>query len=109
MDSRNFVYVDGLGRTEPAKPVDVGHNFRLVGRPYFVTLEAPLKEFFEQNLRYRRKLPIHVLDNAYSSIPYTNLAQRRLEALEVATKFDPDLFAEIAKMELNHWSELILR
>lgn len=106
MDSSNLVYVDGTGRTNPAKPVDVGHTFRLVERPYFVTLEAPLKEFFEQNLRYRRKLPIHVLDNAYSSIPYKNLAQRRLEALEEAAKFEPDLFAEIAKMELNRWSDV---
>ncbi len=106
MDLNNLVYVDGLGRTNPAKPVDVGHTFRLVERPYFVTLEAPLKEFFEQNLRYRRKLPIHVLDNVYSSIPYKNLAQRRLEALEEAAKFEPDLFAEIAKMELNRWSHV---
>jgi len=89
--------------------VYVGHTFRLVGRPYFVTLEAPLKEFFEQNLRYRRKLPIHVLDNQYSNIPYKDLAQRRLEALEEAMKFDHDLFAEIAKMELNRWSNVNLK
>ena len=106
MDSSSLVYVEGTGRTNPAKPVDVGHTFRLLERPYFVTLEAPLKEFFEQDLRYRRKLPIHVLDNAYSSIPYKNLPQRRLEALEEAAKFEPDLFAEIAKMELNRWSDV---
>lgn len=106
MDSRNLVYVDGTWRTDATKPVDVGHNFRLLERPYFVTLMAPLKEFFEHNLRYTRKLPIHVLDNAYSISPYKDITQRRLEALEDATKFETDLFAEIAKMELNRWSEL---
>ena len=106
MDLQNFVYVDGTGRSDPAKPADVGHSFRLRERPYFVTLEAPLKEFFEHNLRYRRKLPVHILDNAYSSAAYKDLAQRRQEALEEAAKFETDLFAEIAKMELGKWSDL---
>jgi hypothetical protein len=106
MDSDNLVYVDGIGRTNPAKPVDVGHTFRLLERPYFVTLEAPLKEFFEQNLRYRRKLPIHVLDNTYSSTPYEDLPHRRLEALKEAAKFDHNLFAEIAKMEVERWADV---
>ena len=40
------------------------------------------------------------------ALPIKNLAQRRLEALESATKYETDLFAEIAKMELNRWSDL---
>lgn len=105
-DALKYVYVDGNWRTDPANPFDVGHFGRLRERPYFVTLEAPLKEFFEHNLRYQRALPIHVLDEAYSSTPYHDLAQRRLEALESATKFEDNLFSEIAKMELNRWSDL---
>jgi hypothetical protein len=106
MDPHDAVYVDGSWRTDPEEPVDVGHNFRLRERPYFVTLMAPLREYFEQNLRYQRALPIHVLDVAYSNTPYNNLPQRRLEALENATKYETNLFAEIAKMELNRWSDL---
>jgi hypothetical protein len=105
-DTRKYVYVEGTWRTDPTKPVDVGHNFRLKERPYFVSLTAPLKEYFEHNLRYTRNLPIHVLDDAYSSTPYKNIAQRRLEALKSATKYESNLFAEIAKMELGQWSDL---
>jgi hypothetical protein len=75
-------------------------------KTYFVSLMAPFKEFFEQDLRYRRDLPIHVLDDAYSSAPYKNPAKRRMEALESATKYETNLFAEIAKIELNKWSDL---
>lgn len=106
MDAQGFVYVNGSWRTDPVNPVDVGHIGRLRERPYYVVLEAPLKEYFEQNLHYSRKLPVHVLDHAYSSAPYKNLAQRRLEALEDAIKHEANLFAEIAKMELNRWSDL---
>ena len=106
MDPDNYVYVGGTAKTDPAKPVDVGHPGRLRERPYFVTLEAPLKELFEHNLRYRRKLPIHVLDRAYSSTPDKDLPQRRPEALEEAAKFETNLFAEIAKMELERWPDL---
>jgi hypothetical protein len=105
-DALHYVYVDGNWRTDPAKPFNVGHIGRLRERSYYVTLEAPLKEFFEHNLRYQRHLPIHVLDDAYSNTPYHDLAQRRLEALESATKYENNLYSEIAKMELNRWPDL---
>jgi hypothetical protein len=105
-DSLNYVYVEGTWRTNPTEPADVGHTFRLKERPYFVSLMAPLKEYFEHDLRYTRNLPIHVLDDAYSNTPYKDLAGRRQEALESATKYETNLFAEIAKIELEKWSEL---
>jgi hypothetical protein len=106
IDSHEDVYAQGTWKTDPVEPVDVGHTFRLRERPYFVSLMAPLKEFFEHDLRYKRDLPIHVLDDAYSTAPYKNFAQRRLEALESATKYETNLYAEIAKIELNKWTGL---
>jgi hypothetical protein len=105
-DAHNATYVKGSWRTDPADPVDVGHTYRLKERPYFVSLTAPLKEYFEHDLRYRRDLPIHVLDDAYSKAPHKNYAKHRLKALESAAKYETNLFAEIAKIELNKWSKL---
>ena len=63
-------------------------------------------EYFEQNLRYQRSMPIYVLDNAYSSVPYGDFNERHTEALQDATKYEANIFAEIAKMELDQWDKV---
>jgi hypothetical protein len=105
-DANGMIYVEGTGDVDPEKVNDVGHTFRLYERPYNVTLRAPGKEYWDQSLRYELNLPIYVLDNAYSTEPSGSLPARRDEALADAAKREGSLYAEMAKMATEKWSDL---
>ncbi len=101
MDKRNRVYVEGSTQTDPQDIVDVGHPTRLFERAFRVVLKAPAREYWEQKLHYQRDLLVHVLDNTYSAAPYNDFFARNKEALEDAAKRENELFAEIAKFQLD--------
>lgn len=105
-DVQERIYVSGNTDADPEAPTDVGQEFRLFERPFWVVLKAMGMEYYEQNLHYQRRLPIYVLDNAYSSAPYGDFNERNREALQEATKYEDSLFAEIAKMELEQWDKV---
>lgn len=105
-DAKENIYVNGNADADPATPTDVGQEFRLFERPFWVVVKATSVEFNEQKLRYQRRMPIYVLDNAYSASPYGDFNDRNREALEDATKYEKKLFAEIAKMELEQWDKV---
>jgi len=102
-DKDGYVYVDGHWDTNPKEPLDIGHGFRLFERPYWVVLHADKRDYEELGLRYERKLPLYVIDNTYSTKIYDSMPDRRQEALEDAAKYNRNIFAEIAKIELNRW------
>jgi hypothetical protein len=108
-DLRGSIYVEGSWDTNDKNPLDIGHGYRLFERPFQVVLKAPGKEYFEQGLLYQRGMPLHVLDNTYSEMPYASYAERRTEALEDALKHETNLFGEIAKLELGKWQELKIK
>jgi hypothetical protein len=108
-DAEERIYVEGTWETGPKEGLDVGHGFRLYERPYKVVLQAPGREYYEMNMRYKRALPIHILDTSYASTPSGNYPERRAQALKEATKYETNLFAEMAKMELGHWSDINLK
>jgi hypothetical protein len=101
-DAGGNFYVDGTWENDPAEALDIGHGYRLFERQFWVTLRATGREYFNQDLRYERRLPLYVLDNAYSASASGSIASRRKEALEDAAKRN-SLFAEIAKLELDNW------
>jgi len=103
-DPEGLCYVEGNWETGEEKLHDVGHTYRLNERPYYVALRPILLEYFDHNLRYEKKLPIHVLDNAYASTPAGTLGERNREALEDAAKH-ANLYAEIAKLTLGRWQD----
>jgi hypothetical protein len=105
-DSQGRIYVNGNTDADPATPTDVGQEFRLFERAFWVVIKAMGMEFFEQNLRYQRRMPIYVLDNAYSSVPYGDFNERNREALKEAGKYENSLYAEIAKMEQDQWDKV---
>jgi hypothetical protein len=105
-DVQKRIYVNGNAEADPATPTDVGQEYRLFERAFWVVVKAMGMEYFEQNLRYERSMPIYVLDNAYSSVPYSEFNERHAEALQDATKYEANIFAEIAKMELNQWDKV---
>jgi hypothetical protein len=103
-DGQKRVYVDGLHEAAPAERVNVGQLIRLWERDYQVVLGARPREYYERNLRYQRRIPIYVVDNAHSEVPYGMYEGRRLEALEDAARREDNLYAEMAKMELGEWA-----
>ena len=105
-DAQERIYVEGAGDPDAAAPVDVGHPQRIFERPMWVVLQAPGREYFEQEMRYERRIPLYIIDNPYSDTPYGDVAMRRVEALEDASRREGNLFAEIAKMALEKWDRL---
>jgi hypothetical protein len=105
-DAEERIYVEGTWDPDSKEGLDIGHPQRIFERPMWVVLRAPGKEYFEQNLRYQRKMPIYIHDNEYSPQPYGSFAGRKYEALEYAARREGDLFAEIAKMALEQWDKL---
>lgn len=105
-DVQKRIYVNGNADTDPNAPTDVGQEYRLFERAFRVVVQALAMEYFEQDLRYERSMPIYVLDNAYSGAPYGDFNDRHAEALKDATKYEGNIFAEMAKMELDQWDEV---
>jgi hypothetical protein len=105
-DDQERIYVEGTWDPEPGTSIDIGHPQRIFERPLWVVLKAPGKEYYEQEMRYERRMPIYVMDNEYSDQPYGDISARRLEALVDASRRPDDLFAEIAKMALEKWDKL---
>jgi hypothetical protein len=105
-DAQGRIYVDGKSDTQLARTVDVGQEYRLNERPYWLVLKAVDVEYYEQNLRYQRSLPIHVLDTAYAASPYGAFAQRQQEALADAARREGLLYAQMARMKLGRWDEV---
>ena len=66
-DKDENIYVEGSWDTDPGEPLDIGQESRLFERQFWVTLKASGREYYEQNLRYENRLPVYVLDNAYSA------------------------------------------
>jgi len=81
-------------------------GFQLLEGPHRIVLMPRPEEYYIQNVRVRREIPLWVLKNAYSQTPYGSFEQRRREALEDAAGREGHVFSEIAKMELRRWSEL---
>ena len=102
-DKDKYIYVEGNWDTDPNEPLDIGHTMRLFERPYWVVLRATGVDYYQQNLRYERRMPLYVIDNTYSSSIYDTMSGRRREALEDAAKYNKNIFAEIAKIELQRW------
>lgn len=74
--------------------------------PYRIMLMPRPEEYYLENVRISREVPLWVVKNAYSQTPYATYEQRRLEALADAADREVNVFSEIAKVELGRWSEL---
>jgi hypothetical protein len=105
-DVNENIYVTGNLDAHPDNPYDAGHEYLLRDQPYWLALHAMGMEFYNQNLRYQRKLPIQALETYPSLSPYGTFSQRQREALEYAAKHDKMLFAQIALMQMGRWQEV---
>ncbi|MBN1580304.1 MAG: hypothetical protein JXA89_06350, partial [Anaerolineae bacterium] len=101
----NRIYAEASMQTSTAKPISLGyaHQFPDIR---FNAMVMPLPtSYHEQGIRLRRLLPVTMFPTrAYSTAPYGTYKERRKEALEHAAAQPGNVFAEIAKMELNRWA-----
>jgi len=105
-DERGRSYLNGTAEAKAWTGLNVGHPARLWERRYFVVVRALPMEYYEDDLRYERRLPVHVLDTPYSDAPYGTPAARRREALENAARREGDPFGQIARMALGRWRDV---
>lgn len=81
-------------------------GFQVLEGSYRLLLMPRPEEYYLQNVRVQREIPLWVLKNPYSQMPYGTYEQRRREALEDAAGREDHVFCEIAKVELGKWAEL---
>jgi len=99
-DARHRIYVEQSPFVEAGLSIDAGHPARIWEGDYFVVLRPPIMKYYN-GLRYQYKLPVHVVDNAYSTEPYGTYTDRRLEALRDAAQREASIFSEIARLALG--------
>lgn len=95
-----------LTRAEAPAAIRLRRRIQVPDGAYQVVLMPRPEVYYEQNLRVQRRIDLHVLDSHYSQSYYGSNEERRREALEHAARQEDNLFAEIAKMALGHWSDV---
>lgn len=100
-DARHRIYVEQSPFVQAGLSVDAGHPARIWEGDYNVVVRAPAAEYYGHGLRYQYTLPVHIVDNAYSTERYGTYAGRRLEALQDAAKRENSVFSEIARLALG--------
>jgi hypothetical protein len=74
--------------------------------PYRIFMMPRTWEYYDHNLRITREFELWSLGKSkYSTLPYGTYETRRHEALLIASKWT-GVFAEIAKMALQQWTEI---
>ena len=104
-DACHRIYVEQSPFVEAGLSINAGHPARIWEGDYFVVFRAPIMTYY-YGLRYQYKLPVHIVDNAYSTKPYGTYADRRLEALQDAAKRENSVFSDIARLALGAGADL---
>ncbi|HMP42568.1 MAG TPA: hypothetical protein PKA05_19470, partial [Roseiflexaceae bacterium] len=105
-DEHNRIYYEGLPIARAGATSTIGNAAQFRDGTYRIVLMPHPDVYYLHNLRIMREIPFTVLQNRYSDTPYGTYEERRLEALEDATRRPGNLYAEIARMELGRWDEL---
>lgn len=100
------INISGQTEAKPGEVADIGHPQRIWQGAYRVVLRPVAQEYYDYNLRIQWDIPFHILDTAYSEVPYDTYEKRAREALEYAAKQSDNLYAEIAKFHLERWDEI---
>jgi hypothetical protein len=100
-----MISLHGHGRVEAGTSKSVGEKLITLDQgPYHLTFIPPTHAIERYGIRYRKHLPFHVLDHAYSDAYYGTVPERRREALDHSVRIQGNLHAEIAKLALGQWA-----
>ncbi|MCC6458222.1 MAG: hypothetical protein IT328_24935 [Caldilineaceae bacterium] len=86
--------------------VDFGEAAQFPDGAYEVLLQPQFEEYYVQNMRVQRRLPLQIRNGKWSLVYHGTDAERRQEALEDAARRTGDISAEIAKGALGKWDAL---
>jgi hypothetical protein len=85
----------------------------LLQRPYSIPegvyelrLMPMPQEYYDWQLRVDRSRNLWALPGHFSTTPFGDYAERRIEALKNAASRDENVYSEIAKMALGQWSQV---
>lgn len=84
----------------------LSYAYQLLDGPYHAVVMPRPKEYYEGNMRVRRKIPLWSMRNSYSQDAYGTYTERRIEALDDAARRESGIYSEIAKMALSRWSHI---
>ena len=102
-----MIRLHGHGRVKAGTSKSVGARLITLDQgPYHLTFIPPTHAIERYGIRYRRHLPFHVLEHAYSDAYYGTVPDRRREALAHSGSLQGNLYAEIAKLELGQWAAI---
>jgi len=86
--------------------VDFGEASQFADGYYEILIQPQFEEYYVQDMRVQRRIPLQIRNGKWSLIYYGNHAERRLEALEDAALRAGNIYAEIAKSALGKWDAL---
>lgn len=85
--------------------VDFGEAAQFPDGDYEILLQPQFEEFYVQDMRVQRRIPLHIRNGKWSFVYYGGQTERRQEALADAAKRS-GIYAEIAKSALGKWGAL---
>lgn len=100
------IYAEGQPSVQGGTVVNLGAVYQFPEGVYEILLMPRPEEYYVQDMRVQRRLPLRVANGRYSQQAYGTPAQRRKEALEDAARRSTNVFAEIAKMALGKWAQV---
>jgi hypothetical protein len=100
------IFMEALPVAGPGAEALVSKGFQVLEGPYRMMLMPRAEEYYINNVRVTREIPLYVAQNGYAEAPYGSYEQRRHEALADAANRTVNVFCEIAKMELGRWDEV---
>ncbi len=100
------IYAEATVDGTAGDQVFLGHPLEIPEGPYRILMMPLTWEYYERELRITREMNLWSLGRSgYSAVPDGTYAERRKEALLSAAQRE-GLFAQIAKMALNVWTEV---
>ena len=100
------IYAEGQPSVEAGTVTDLGAVYQVPSGEYQIVLMPLPEEYYVHDMRVQRRLSLRIANDRYAEQPAGTYDQRRREALENAAGRTVNVFSEIAKMELERWSEV---
>ena len=100
-DTSGSIYAEARPTVRAGTSVKMAHGYHIPDGSYLITLMPSLEEYYFGGMRTKRQIPLHVLCNPYSSVPYGTYEERRREALEDAARREVNVYSEIARLVLG--------
>ena len=100
------IYGEANPMIQRGAKVDFGEASQFPDGQYEIVLQPQFEEYYVQQMRVQRRIPLQIRNGKWSSVYYGSLDERRQEALVDAAKRSGSLYAEIAKGALGKWGDL---